>query len=363
MAALDAAAALRERGNARAEAGDFGEALSLFAAATRADASDFRAWEAMAQVLLEASGADDDRALARAVVAARTATAVAPEWAPGALTLGRCLLAARRWVEARAALAGARALDVCGDGSLGAEIVADLAEAKEREAASAAAPGAARTLRVGVGGYSLETTADGGEAAAACGCPARGPGARVWECGVVLAMCLEWRCAAGDATLAGVRALELGSGLGIAGLGAALLGAQVLLTDTGDTTPATAARVAAHADALGASGGSAETAVLDWREPVSAAVVAAGPFALVLAADACYRPDMVRPFFAALDAVVTAETAEVLVCHKRRSEETDAALEAGLRSRFAVYGRAPCHPLYASAAIDVWRASKVRVHN
>ena len=127
MAALDSPL---ERGQALAIEGDFAGALEALEEATSKNASDAKAWEATAQVLLAASDDSDERSAAKALVAAQKAVDNAPLWAPAAVTRGRALLAARRWREAASALSEAVALDF-EDLSLRDEARADLQEAIE----------------------------------------------------------------------------------------------------------------------------------------------------------------------------------------------------------------------------------------
>ena len=94
MAALDTPL---ERGQALAIEGEYEAALEALTEATTEDASNAKAWEATAQVLLAASDDQDERSAAKALVAAQKATEAAPHWAPAAVTRGRALLAARRW--------------------------------------------------------------------------------------------------------------------------------------------------------------------------------------------------------------------------------------------------------------------------
>ena len=349
------AAALREEGSGYAESGDFAKALEAFGAATRADPRDAKAQEAVAQVLLLVGEDDDERVLARAVAAAREACALAPLWAPAAVTLGRALLAARRWREAAAAFRHSLALDFGADVLLRVDAEGDLAEARRLQAESeaATAAGAERTLSIG-GRPLLTVSADVAAAAAPCGCPrTSGPAVGVWECGVVLAMFLEWREASGEAGLAGKRVLELGSGLGVAGLSAALLGASVVLTDLGDVVPRTAERVAAHASLVADAGGAATTRALDWREPGD--VAALGDFDVVLAADAVYTEAALGPFVTTLDAVCQDEA---YVCHKKRHDRVDDALELELRARFDFKRVDKVHPLYRAHYIDVYHLKR-----
>lgn len=55
--------------------------------------------------------------------------------------------------------------------------------------------------------------------------------------------------------LRGRQVLELGSGTGIAGIAAALLGAHVVLTDRAGTLPLLQSNVHQHAEAISQAGG------------------------------------------------------------------------------------------------------------
>ncbi|XP_045449344.1 protein N-lysine methyltransferase METTL21D-like isoform X2 [Melitaea cinxia] len=59
----------------------------------------------------------------------------------------------------------------------------------------------------------------------------------VWDASLVLAKYLETMCQCKPDFLSGIRVLELGSGLGVVGLTAATLGAQVTLTDLPEALP------------------------------------------------------------------------------------------------------------------------------
>jgi predicted nicotinamide N-methyase len=109
----------------------------------------------------------------------------------------------------------------------------------------------------------------------------------LWRSGIALARAIE-----GDEGLAGRRVVELGCGLGAPSLVAARAGADVLATDESD-------------EALELVEGSARenglavaTARVDWNAPD--ALVARGPFDLVLAADVVYERQSVAPLLALL---------------------------------------------------------------
>jgi predicted nicotinamide N-methyase len=100
--------------------------------------------------------------------------------------------------------------------------------------------------------------------------------AEPWPSGVALADELSRR------SLAGVRVLELGCGLGLASVAAARSGAAVLATDwSPEALRFTAANAARNGVAV-------EIAGLDWRRPSGAALRRA-PWGLVVAADVLYE--------------------------------------------------------------------------
>src|SRR6266536_2093194 len=99
--------------------------------------------------------------------------------------------------------------------------------------------------------------------------------AEVWASGVALAAVVAGR------PLAGARVLELGCGLALPSLAAALGGAEVLATDW---SPDAAAVLELNAKRNGVA---VETAVVSWAEP--GPLVARAPWELVLAADVLYE--------------------------------------------------------------------------
>ncbi len=99
--------------------------------------------------------------------------------------------------------------------------------------------------------------------------------AELWPSSVALAR------AVAAARPAGVRVLELGCGLGLPSIAAALSGGQVLATDR------SADALAFTAYNAGLNGTTLEVGLCSWADPGS--VLARGPWDLVLAADVLYR--------------------------------------------------------------------------
>ncbi|GAA0905220.1 class I SAM-dependent methyltransferase [Pseudonocardia zijingensis] len=116
--------------------------------------------------------------------------------------------------------------------------------------------------------------------------------AELWPSGIELAHAVS------EHDWTGVRAVELGCGLGLPAVAAALAGAQVLATDR-SADALTFAAVNAEQN-----GTSIDTAVCSWDVPD--ALVAHGPFGLVLASDVLYGQRNVDEMHALLPRLVGA---------------------------------------------------------
>jgi predicted nicotinamide N-methyase len=115
--------------------------------------------------------------------------------------------------------------------------------------------------------------------------------ADLWPSAILLARTLANR------SLRGARVLELGCGLGLPSLAAALAGGRVLATDWAPEALA-AVQVNAERNEI-----AVETLLVDWQEP--AALLERGPFDLVIAADVLYERRNVRPLTELLVALDT----------------------------------------------------------
>ncbi|MEA2280080.1 MAG: hypothetical protein QOK21_687 [Solirubrobacteraceae bacterium] len=110
--------------------------------------------------------------------------------------------------------------------------------------------------------------------------------AELWPSSLALARAI------GDRTLGGRRVAELGCGLGLPSIAAALQGARVLATDW---SPDAVALTAENAERNGAR---LETLVCSWARP--GPIVERGPWDLVLASDVLYEARDVAPLLDAL---------------------------------------------------------------
>jgi predicted nicotinamide N-methyase len=128
--------------------------------------------------------------------------------------------------------------------------------------------------------------------------------AQLWPAGAALARAIAGR------SLAGRRVLELGCGLGLVGVAAALAGASVLAVDRSPEATAFAAANAAR------NGVTLQTAVCAFDQPEP--LLAAAPWDLVLAADVLYEQRNVPVLVWLLPRLVAA-TGEVWLADPGRS--------------------------------------------
>jgi predicted nicotinamide N-methyase len=110
--------------------------------------------------------------------------------------------------------------------------------------------------------------------------------AELWPSALALAR------AVGARSLGGRRVVELGCGLGLPSIAAALQGARVLATDWSPDAVVTAAGNAER------NGARIETLVCSWADP--GPIVERGPWDLVLASDVLYEARDVAPLLAVL---------------------------------------------------------------
>jgi predicted nicotinamide N-methyase len=114
--------------------------------------------------------------------------------------------------------------------------------------------------------------------------------AELWPSGVALARRVAARA------LRGARVLELGCGLGLPSLAAALAGGRVLATDWSPQA------IELLRDNAARNGAELETAVVDWQRP--APLLERAPWDLVLGADLLYERRNVAPLLELLPALL-----------------------------------------------------------
>jgi len=161
--------------------------------------------------------------------------------------------------------------------------------------------------------------------------------AELWPSGVALARRVAPRA------LRGARVLELGCGLGLPSLAAALAGGRVLATDW---SPQAIELLERNAERNGAH---VETAVVDWTRP--GPVVERAPWDLVLAADVLYERRNVVPLLELLPRLV-APSGEVWLADPGRAPLEDflGGLGEGWERREHADGRVRVHRLVRAPA-------------
>jgi predicted nicotinamide N-methyase len=161
--------------------------------------------------------------------------------------------------------------------------------------------------------------------------------AELWPSGVALARRLARR------SLRGARVLELGCGLGLPSLAAALAGGRVLATDWSPQA------IALLEDNAARNGAVLETALVDWARP--ALVVERAPWDLVLAADVLYERRNVAPLLDLLPRLL-GERGELWLADPGRAplEDFMAGLAEGWERRDEAAGRVAVHRLMRAGA-------------
>ncbi|KAJ6847506.1 uncharacterized protein M6B38_277095 [Iris pallida] len=136
-----------------------------------------------------------------------------------------------------------------------------------------------------------------------------------------------------------LRLLELGSGTGLAGIAAAaLLRADVTLTDLPHVLPNLRSNAESNAPLVAARGGSLRVRQLRWGSPEDeAALGGAAAFDAVVAADVVYHEHLFEPLLRTVGAFVReGEGTAFLMAHLRRWKKRDALFFRKARKSFRV---------------------------
>lgn len=191
----------------------------------------------------------------------------------------------------------------------------------------------------------------------------QGTGLTTWDGSVVLAKYLEH---ARMDNLRGARILELGSGTGLVGLSAALLGArEVILTDlayTMDNLARNAEATMRNAAGTGEIECTVHIQVLDWFNPPTDL----GSFDFVLASDVVWVEELIAPLVSTFDVLLqhsSERATTILMSYQKRSVISDQLLFSELDKRGLEKQRVAAsklHPHFASERIDVWEITRRR---
>ena len=162
--------------------------------------------------------------------------------------------------------------------------------------------------------------------------------------------------------------LELGSGTGVVGIVAALMGAHVTLTDVPGAVPALISNIDRNREAIEAAGGTAVGKSWDWTTSFESyplpthsdgshanggGVPESASSSFILGSDLVYAPRQSAPLAKALKSAATSRPGSViLLAHKHRSEETDLALLGSLISAGLTVEKEPSVQMMASVEGD-----------
>lgn len=192
-------------------------------------------------------------------------------------------------------------------------------------------------------------------------------GTSVWESSLVVVKWAE-RCLdtglGSCPRMQGKRVVELGTGCGVAGLGLALLGCNVTLTDIQPVMPALKRNVKKNvaATSLGGKAGKVRIAQLYWGNEKQVEALKP-PFDLVVATDVVYLEDTVKPLLATMSALAGPETVVVLG-YQMRSPEAHELFWRCCPDQFSVtqVPRDELHPDYAFPENSVYILKKRLSH-
>ncbi|KAF6216369.1 hypothetical protein GE061_000710 [Apolygus lucorum] len=118
----------------------------------------------------------------------------------------------------------------------------------------------------------------------------------VWDAALVLAKYLNKRARKNEDWMRDLKVLELGSGLGCAGITAACLGADVILTDLPDVIPQLSKTIELNRIPIAEGRGKAMAMELKWGASVQPILDKwSGPPNVILVADCIYYEESVKP--------------------------------------------------------------------
>ncbi|KAL2653586.1 hypothetical protein R1flu_021714 [Riccia fluitans] len=194
-------------------------------------------------------------------------------------------------------------------------------------------------------------------------------GTSVWRGSLALVRWLD-RCVrekTGSAPeLRGKRGIEVGAGCGAAGLGAALLGLNVVLTDIQavmgtlkrNVKRNVAATSLANAGKSGCSAGKVKTAQLSWGNAKQTAAVKP-PFDIVIAADVVYVDSIAMPLINAMCDLSDAQT-YILFSYQLRDPDAHALFWRLLPDYFSIQqvDRSEFDPEDQNAETDIYILKK-----
>ncbi|KAJ7975489.1 Protein N-lysine methyltransferase [Quillaja saponaria] len=178
-------------------------------------------------------------------------------------------------------------------------------------------------------------------------------GAVMWDSGVILGKFLEHSVDSGMLVLQGKKVVELGSGCGLVGCIAALLGGQVILTDLPDRLRLLRKNVEAnmrHSDVQG----STKVTELTWGDDPDPEIIEPAPD-YVLGSDVIYSEGAVVDLLATLEKLSGSKTTILLAGELRNDAILEYFLERAMKD--FVIGRVDqtlWHPDYCSSRVVLY---------
>ncbi|KAJ4781495.1 Methyltransferase-like protein [Rhynchospora pubera] len=154
-------------------------------------------------------------------------------------------------------------------------------------------------------------------------------GAVMWDSGVVLAKFLEHAVDSGQLVLKGTRVVELGAGCGLAGIVAALLGADVVLTDLPDRLKLLKKNVDENIGD-GPPRCSARVDELTWGDDIDSALVEPSHPNFVIGSDVIYNEEAVNDLLTTLKQLCGPHTTILLAGELRNDVVLECFLEAAM---------------------------------
>ncbi|KAL5720101.1 hypothetical protein ACHQM5_012801 [Ranunculus cassubicifolius] len=157
-------------------------------------------------------------------------------------------------------------------------------------------------------------------------------GAVMWDSGIVLAKFLEHSVDSGSLLLQSKKVIELGSGCGLVGCIAALLGAQVILTDLPDRLRLLKKNVETNVISTGsrAAQGSASVRELIWGDDLDPDLIDPPPD-YVIASDVIYSEEPVTDLLDTLKQLCGRETTVILTGELRNDVILEYFLELAMK--------------------------------
>ncbi|KAL3680065.1 hypothetical protein R1sor_023021 [Riccia sorocarpa] len=191
-------------------------------------------------------------------------------------------------------------------------------------------------------------------------------GTTVWDSSLVFVKFLERNCKKGEfsrAKLAGKRVIELGAGCGLAGLGMALLGCDVVVSDQIEVLPLllrnvernlSRAKYAAADNSYMGSIGKVDVAELDWGNETHIAAVSP-PFDYIIGTDVVYKEQYIEPLINTILALAGPKTT-VLLGYEFRSSGVRELLSELCQKHFSVKRvlHSKMDPKYQHPDIDLY---------